>query len=226
VTPPPTPSPITGNRPAETTFRGWPTAAVQFLEGIERDNSKAYWSAHRDIYHTKVRGPMEALLAELAPEFGEGRVFRPYRDVRFSRDQSPYKTNIAARNDAGYFSLSAEVLGVGTGLYMPAPGQLARFRAAVAASRSGSELTGLVDGLRHKRIEVGAHEVLKSAPRGYPPDHPRIELLRYKGLTAWRQWTVGPWLQRASCKVRIVDFLLETGPLRHWLEAHAGSPED
>jgi uncharacterized protein (TIGR02453 family) len=209
-----------------TTFRGWPTAALAFLEGIERDNTKAYWTAHKDVYQTDVLEPMEALLAELAPEFGEGRVFRPYRDVRFSRDKSPYKTNIAAHNDAGYISLSAETLGVGTGLYMPSSAQLGRFRAAVAHQKSGPELTGLVGELRTKGIEVSAHEVLKSAPRGYPADHPRIELLRYKGLTAWRQWPVGPWLQRATSKMRIVDFLLETAPLRKWLTVHAGSPED
>lgn len=63
-------------------FRGWPAEAIEFFEGLEADISKAYWQDHKDIYERSVRGPMEELLAELAPEFGEGTIFRPYRDVR------------------------------------------------------------------------------------------------------------------------------------------------
>jgi uncharacterized protein (TIGR02453 family) len=161
-------------------------------------------------------------LAALASEFGEGRIFRPYRDVRFSADKSPYKTNIAAHNDTGYISLSAGALGVGGGLYMPSSDQLARFRSAVADDRSGPELVALVAALRRKKVQVGAHEVLKSAPRGFPTDHPRIELLRYKGLTGWKEWPVGPWLSTPEPKRRIVDFLHAIGPLRTWLESNVG----
>ena len=77
-------------------FHGWKVEALEFFEGLEADNSKAYWQRHKDVYETIVRAPMEELLAELEPEFGEGRIFRPYRDVRFSRDTSPYKTAIGA----------------------------------------------------------------------------------------------------------------------------------
>ena len=108
------------------------------------DNTKSFWTAHKEFYEAEVRGPMQDLLAELAPEFGEGHIFRPYRDTRFSVDKSPYKTNIAAHLDGGYLSLSADALGVGSGLYMPSPAQLARFRAAVADDRRGAELVGLV----------------------------------------------------------------------------------
>ncbi len=110
------------------------------------DNTKSYWTAHKEFYESSVLGPMRALLTELAPEFGEGRVFRPYRDTRFSRDKSPYKTTIAAHNDAGYISLSADALGVGSGLYMPSPAQLARFRAAVADDKTGAALLRLLEG--------------------------------------------------------------------------------
>src|SRR5256884_9626511 len=77
-------------------FRGWPAEAIEFYEGLEADNSKTYWQENKAVYEELVRGPMDALLAELAPEYGEGRIFRPYRDVRFSKDKSPYKTAIAA----------------------------------------------------------------------------------------------------------------------------------
>ncbi len=67
-------------------FRGWPAEALEFYEGLEADNSKAYWTAHKDVYETVVLSPMKAILAELAPEFefGDGKVFRPNRDVRFN----------------------------------------------------------------------------------------------------------------------------------------------
>jgi uncharacterized protein (TIGR02453 family) len=179
--------------------------------------------AHKDLYEAKVLAPMVALLSELAPEFGEGRVFRPYRDVRFSRDKSPYKTNIGALNDAGYISLSAGALGVGTGLYMPSADQLARFRTAVAHDPTGTELVRLVEALRTQGIVVSAHEVLKTAPRGYGADHPRIELLRHKGLTAWKEWPVGRWLGTAAAKKRITDVLGAAAPLRRWLDANVGA---
>ena len=113
-------------------FRGWRPEALEFFEGLETDNSKAYWQAHRSTYETEVLAPMEELLAELEPEWGEGRIFRPYRDIRFSADKSPYKTNIAAMVGPGYVHLSADGLGAGMGMYHMAPDQLERFRDVLA----------------------------------------------------------------------------------------------
>src|SRR5205085_3829994 len=113
-------------------FAGWPVEAVEFFEGLEADNSKAYWQEHKAVYHQCVKAPMVALLAELAPDFGQGRVFRPNRDIRFSKDKTPYKLNCAAQLPGGYVSFSADELFVGSGIYMPSPEQLRRFRTAVA----------------------------------------------------------------------------------------------
>jgi uncharacterized protein (TIGR02453 family) len=206
-------------------YKGWPVEAVEFLRGIEAENNKEFWTANKLVYQTKVLAPMTALLAELAPDYGEGRVFRPYRDTRFSADKSPYKTNIAAHNDAVYISLSPDALGVGAGLYMPSPDQLVRFRAAVADERSGTELLRVLAGLKKKHVEVGSHETLKTAPRGYASDHPRIEVLRYKGLTAWKEWPVGPWLGTSTPKRRIIEFIDAVGPLKKWLDLNVGAPE-
>src|SRR5271154_1030364 len=96
-------------------FRGWPAEALEFYEGLEADNSKVYWSQHKAVYAEAVQGPMAELLAELADEFGQGRIFRPHRDVRFSSDKSPYKTAIAATLGAGYLQLSADGLAAGSG---------------------------------------------------------------------------------------------------------------
>jgi uncharacterized protein (DUF2461 family) len=103
--------PAAGMRGARTTaFNGWKVEALEFFEGLEADNSKAYWQRNKDVYETLVRAPMEALLAELEQRWGEGRIFRPHRDVRFSRDKSPYKTNIAAVLGDGYVQLDKDGL--------------------------------------------------------------------------------------------------------------------
>src|ERR671914_3054006 len=162
-------------------FRGWPVEALEFFEGLEADNSKTYWQQNRDVYDGLVRAPMEELLEELAPEWGEGRIFRPYRDIRFSSDKSPYKTNIAASIGDGYVSLDADGLGAGRGMYEMAPDQLERYRAAGGKDRAGDNLVDIVASARAAGLEVTGHGVLKTAPRGYPRDHPRIELLRFKG---------------------------------------------
>jgi uncharacterized protein (TIGR02453 family) len=200
-------------------FTGWPVEAVEFYEGLEADNSRTYWHDHRSVYDTCVKAPMEALLAEL----GGGKVFRPNRDVRFSKDKSPYKLNCAAHlSNGGYVSVSADGLFVGSGLYMPDAAALRRFRAAVDDDRSGVELVSIVDALRRGGYEVGAHEVLKTAPRGFPADHPRIDLLRHKGLVMSKSWAVGAWLGTKKAKARVVTALEAARPLRDWLDRHVG----
>ncbi|PND56397.1 TIGR02453 family protein [Mycobacterium sp. ENV421] len=203
-------------------FRGWPIEAVEFYEGLEADNSKVYWTRHRSVYDRQVKAPMEELLAELAGEFGEGTLFRPHRDVRFSADKSPYKTNCAARLGSGYVSFSADGLSVGSGLYMPDAAALARYRAAVDAEKSGAALAGIVDTLHKGGYDTMAHDVLKTAPRGYPKDHPRIELLRHKGIAMMKTWQVGAWLGTAKAKGRVVTTLRAGAPLRDWLARHVG----
>ena len=203
-------------------FAGWKVEALEFFEGLEVDNSKAYWQRHKDVYDTIVRAPMEELLAELEPQFGESRIFRPYRDVRFSRDKSPYKTAIGATLGEGYIQVDARGLAVGSGKWEMAPDQLERYREAVADDTSGEELRRLVSGARAKKLDVHGHDVLKTAPKGYPKDHPRIELLRYKGLIAWREWPAGAWLGTRRAKDRIVGFLEQAHPLVEWLETNVG----
>lgn len=201
---------------------GWPAAALEFFDGLEVDNSKAYWQRHKDVYETSVRAPMEAMLAKLEPEWGEGRIFRPYRDIRFSRDKSPYKTNIGAMLGGGYVQLDANGLAAGCGMWEMAPDQLDRYRGAVDEDRSGKQLVGLVAKARASGLEVMAHGELKTAPRGYPKDHPRIELLRYKGLVTWRAWPVGAWLETDAAKDRVAAFFRASRPIQRWLDTKVG----
>ena len=203
-------------------FRGWPVEALEFYEALEADNSKAFWQRHKETYETIVRAPMEELLAELAPEWGEGRIFRPYRDVRFSADRSPYKTNIAATIGPRYVQLSANGLAAGAGMWEMAPDQLERYREGVDDERAGAELERIVATIRSTGVEAMGHGVLKTAPKGYPKDHPRIELLRFKGIVAWREWPAGAWLGTKKAKDRVVDVFRAAEPLTAWLSTHVG----
>jgi uncharacterized protein (TIGR02453 family) len=203
-------------------FQGWPEQALDFYDGLEVDNSRAYWQAHKDVYDTCVFGPMAELMAELEPVHGETKIYRPYRDLRFSKDKSPYKTAIGGHVGEGYVQFSAAGLAAGRGMYGMAPDQLERYRAAVAADRTGAALEDVIAGLRKHDIDVHGRESLKSAPRGYPADHPRIELLRHKGLVAWKEWPVEPWLATAAARQVIADFLVATEPLGNWLAENVG----
>ena len=203
-------------------FSGWPEEALDFYEGLEADNSKAYWTSQKAVYDQKVLGPMNELLEELGPEFGEGKVFRPYRDVRFSKDKSPYKTQMGARLGRGYIQLSAKGLAVGDGMYGMESDQLDRYRRAVAHDTTGTELERVIAGIEQRGYGVYGRDVLKSAPRGYSADHPRIGLLRYKGIVAWMEWPAEPWLETAAVKDRITSFLRATQPLGAWLDTNVG----
>jgi uncharacterized protein (TIGR02453 family) len=202
-------------------FRGWKAEALEFFDGLEADNSKTYWERNRATYDELVRAPMEALVAELAPK-GEGKIFRPYRDVRFSKDKSPYKTNIAATVGHGYVHLDANGLAAGAGMWEMAPDQLERYRGAVDDARSGEQLERVVAEARRAGATIESHGELKTVPRGYPKDHPRAELLRYKGIVAWREWPAGAWLGTAKAKDRLVEFFRISRPLVRWLDANVG----
>jgi uncharacterized protein (TIGR02453 family) len=204
-------------------FSGWPDEALEFYEGLVADNSKIYWTRHKQTYDDCVLGPMSELVAELAPEFGEAKIFRPYRDVRFSKDKTPYKTHIGALVGSGYVQFSAQGLAAGDGMYHLAPDQLERYRQAVADDRAGPQLTKVIAEVEGQGIEVHGQDPLKTAPRGYPADHPRIDLLRCKGLIAWQQWPAAEWLGTAAAAGRITGFLRAARPLSTWLTAHVGS---
>jgi uncharacterized protein (TIGR02453 family) len=196
---------------------------VEFFHGLQADNTKAYWSAHKALYEASVRTPMAELLSELSGEFGHGRIARPYRDVRFRAATSPYKTEIYATFErGGYVRLGADGLRAASGYFMMSAAQLDRYRRAADRDTEGVQLAQLVARLRAAGLEVGGGQALKTAPRGYPAAHPRIELLRYKGLICWRHWPVAPWLHTAKAKEQVAGVLRSAAPLYQWLDQHVG----
>jgi uncharacterized protein (TIGR02453 family) len=203
------------------TFKGWSEDCQRFFIGLELDNSKKYFEANRRTYEDSVKGPMAALLETLEPDYGPGKVFRANRDIRFSKDKSPYKTNIAADvgmgNKGGYLSLDARGFTVATGRYMMSPEEIARFRKKVAADASGTQLAGIVAKLKKSGYDIGGEE-LKRVPPPWPQEHPRAELLRRKSLYVWKNYGLQPWLGSASARRYVVKMWTDAQPLNDWFK--------
>ena len=208
-------------------FRGWPEAAFDFYARLAMDNTRAFWQANRSVYDDAVRAPFEALSDVIEAEYGRLRVFRPHRDMRFSKDKSPYKTaaGAVAEGEDGavyYAQVSADGLFVGSGYYHLQSDQLTRWREAVDDEARGNEIADVVAALTKRRLEIGAMDTLKTAPRGYSRDHPRVELLRMKGLTAGKSFPVARWMHTPSAAQRIVSIWSECAPMNEWLARYVG----
>jgi uncharacterized protein (TIGR02453 family) len=179
-----------------TAFTGFPTAALDFYDDLEMDNTKSFWTAHKEVYDTAVAAPMKALVAGLEDEFGPAKVFRPYRDVRFAKDKTPYKTHQGAFVANGpatgwYVQVSAPGVRVGVGFYEASSGRLAGIREAIDDERRGTELEKILGDLQGEGWTLGGDK-LKTSPRGYDTDHPRIELLRHKSMTLGKSYGFEP----------------------------------
>ena len=200
-------------------FRGWTEAFQRFFIGLELDNSKSYFEANRKTYENEVRGPMVALLASLEPEFGAAKLSRPNRDIRFSKDKSPYKLNVYGHNGGGYVSLGAKGLVAAAGPYGLEPAQIARYREAVAAEPTGAQLQAIVDALEAKGYQIGGED-LKRVPSPHPHDHPRARLLRHKRLFYWKDFGLQPWLGTPRAADRVAATWRDGRPLAAWFAEH------
>jgi uncharacterized protein (TIGR02453 family) len=208
-----------------STFAGFPVAALDFYDDLEVDNTRAYWEKHKDVYTESVKAPMAALCAALAPEFGEAKVFRPYRDVRFAKDKTPFKTHQGAFVPAGpatgwYVEVSARGVRTGAGFYEASSPRLASIRAAIDDDRRGQELERLLAGLAADGWDV-AGERLKTTPRGYPADHPRIGLLRHKSMTVGRSHGFEPVVHTPELLDVVRDDWRALRPLVEWVAENA-----
>ena len=181
-------------------FLGFPDTQA-FLGELRANNDRAWFNANKARYERAYKAPAEAFVAELRPRLEAlagvplgGKAFRIHRDVRFSKDKSPYHTHLhlgfqhqraagePRRRGGFYFGLDPEVLTVGVGAFDFGPADLDRYRKAVADDAWGGELAELIAGLGVRQYEPD----LKRTPAPYPADHPRAELLKRKGLNVWR----------------------------------------
>lgn len=202
------------------TFSGIPHAAADFYAELEQDNTTEFWAAHRERWERDVRAPVVALAAELEEEFGPAKVFRPQRNLRFSKDKTPYKTHQGVYVGVGprtgwYLEVSADGFRLGGGSYHLEPQALAAYRAAVDGPR-GAALERIVDELRQGGWEVGG-STLRTAPRGVARDHPRIALLRHTSVSAMRWVEDADVVTTRTLVDRVRRDWREVRPLVEWL---------
>jgi uncharacterized protein (TIGR02453 family) len=208
---------------------GFTAKATRFFAGLESDNSKDYWTANKAVFEKDVKEPMAALVDSLPERFQPFKVFRMNRDIRFSPDKSPYKTQHGAAHETDgtvyYLHVDAQGLMAACGAYMMSPDQLERYREAVAADTTGRALEGILRDLSERGIEVGhgMGEPLKTAPRGYPKDHPRVDLLRRKAVSAHRRLTGTPLRDSTAARQFVVDTFDACEPLNEWVKSNIGS---
>lgn len=203
---------------------GIPLAATDFFAELEANNEREWWLAHKAQWQQLVRDPLQKLVGDLAAEFGEAKLFRPYRDVRFSLDKSPYKIHqgavVATAPGIGYYvQISASGLLTGSGWYQPSPEQVAAYREAVLNDRSGAALAGLVATVKASGFDLDG-DTLKTAPRGIDPGHPRIELLRHRSLLVSREHGAPDWLETEAALDQVRADWRANRPLMDWLVEH------
>jgi uncharacterized protein (TIGR02453 family) len=204
----------------------WPPEALQFFHELENNNNREWFKANRSRYDNDLLAPTRAL-AERLSGLGEPHYFRPYRDTRF-RPGPPISEHIALGIGEGavagyYVALSLDGLVVGAGLHHPTTDQLERFRAAIAQDRPAAAFERTVLEAEARGLQL-AEPALKRAPRGYPADHPRLDLLRLKDLTVHRQHPLEPWLHQPGCDERIEAELESTRPFVDWITKTIGPP--
>jgi uncharacterized protein (TIGR02453 family) len=209
-------------------FEGFPDEGLVFYEGLEADNSKTYWTQHKAAYDAHVRAPLQALLDELTPEFGAAKVFRPYRDVRFSNDKTPYKTHQGAvvhadgaGTGAWYVQLSADGLMVAGGSWRLESDQVARYRRAVADDVRGPQLEKEVHRLTAAGWAIDGDRLVR-VPAGHDPDAPRTDLLKHKALHARRTWEPADWLHTRRALDEVRSAWSELRLLNAWLADNVG----
>ena len=208
-------------------FDGFPEAALDFYDDLELDNTKSFWEAHKAVYNDAVKKPMLALTAALEDEFGPAKIFRPFRDVRFAKDKSPYKTHqgayVATGPSTGYYlQVGAAGVFVGAGFYEASSARLAVVREAMVDEAHGQQLVDLLAGLEKGGWKIGG-ETLKTAPRGYDVDHPRIGLLRHKSLTVGVDYGFEPFIHTSKLVDRVRKDWRKATPFLEWIGAHGNA---
>jgi uncharacterized protein (TIGR02453 family) len=186
-------------------FAGFPPEAMTFLRNLKKHNTREWFQPRKEIYEEKVKGPMLELvtalmqrLADFAPDYvadPNKAIYRVYRDTRFSKEKTPYKTHIAAifkhrdlekHSGAGfYFSVAPEEIEVGGGVYMPMPDHLLAIRNYLAENHEGFRRIAAARDVR-RLLGVVTGESLSRVPKGFAADHPAADLLRMKQFLLFR----------------------------------------
>jgi uncharacterized protein (TIGR02453 family) len=208
----------------ERAFTGWPRGFVEFLTELEANNDRDWFKANRWRYDALLREPMTALGEDLS-KLGRPHLFRPYNDTRF-HPGPPIKEHqglaLGYDGSGGYYvEISLDGLLVAAGLYAPQSDQVERFRAAVADGRRGAALRRALDKADAAGLKLGEPD-LKRVPRGYPPEHPRAELLRYRRIVVYKRVPLAKWMSTRTAGGRIEESLAAGTALVNWTRNNVG----
>jgi len=209
---------------AATEFRGWPPGALEFLRELEANNERDWFKANRARYDEQLVAPARALAQDLA-DLGSSHLFRPWNDTRF-HPGPPIKEQLGLAIGYGgaggfYVELSLDGLLVAAGLHQPAPDQVDRMRRAIDQPRIAAALERALRRATDAGLVVSDPDLVR-APRGYPADHPRIDLLRRRRITVARRHDLRGWLHKPEAGRRIREGLDAAAPLVRWLSEHVG----
>jgi uncharacterized protein (TIGR02453 family) len=219
-------------------FAGMPDEGLAFLEDLEERNTKEFFDANKRLFKEQVATPFTALVEAAAarlrrgvPDLGQPKIFRIYRDLRFTRDKTPYKTSMSAsvpsrpREELGgpgvatgfYVNVGPAGLYTASGLYHPGRPELERVRAAIADPAMGPELEAILRQAAAQGLEPWL-DPLQRMPRPWPADHPRAGLLKARSLVLNRQHERAPWLQTGELLDHLVADWKAMIPFNRWLE--------
>ncbi|MEK7250756.1 MAG: DUF2461 domain-containing protein [Bacteroidota bacterium] len=218
-------------------FEGFPKSGIDFLKKLKKNNNREWFQNYKHEYEESVKFPMQCLIATLAHElrdeipemeFNPKRsIFRIHRDVRFSKNKAPYKTNIAAAFELKGKKKSTETPGlyvgiepgsvfVGGGLYMPWGEQLKAIRQAIIAKPE--EYLAIIEDKRFKKVFGGIMgDKLQKAPLGIAKDHPMIEHLKHKQFFVGKEWNSESLCYSKKFSDTIAEVFIDTMPLVRWL---------
>lgn len=227
-------------------FDGFPKGGVNFFRQLSVLQDRDWFKAHKADYEALWQTPMTALfdelhgkLAKAFPEVkrGKPKVFRIYRDVRFSKDKAPFKTHVAvvlplvptpagAEHSLGFYCSFGEGVFVAAGRWMLEGAELARFRKAIAADKTGAPFAAAVKRLEAKGFGVGSEDALKRPPPGVDKAHPRVELLKLKGFALrFPARTPADLHDGKKLVAGLVKDVQAATPVLRWLDAMArGKP--
>lgn len=227
--------------PDSTTFKGFPPATLQYLQDLADNNNREWFEANRERYEKDLLEPAVAFVAALGARLqaispglrvdtatnGTGTLARIYRDTRFSPDKTPYKTHLSGmfwegpgkktENPAFGFQVSPQGMGLMAGMFAFPKKVLAAYQEAVADQALGSELEASLKQVQAHGPYVLQGEQYQRVPGGFPAEHPRADLLRYKGLYFMAP-ALSPEQVTSSQVVPLVFQHFERlAPLQQWL---------
>lgn len=219
-------------------FQGFPKDGMVFLKRLKRNNNRPWFQKHKEEYEQNVKFPMQSLISSLAVEMADiapeiefnpkRSIFRIHRDVRFSRNKAPYKTNVAASFDQRakknspvetpglYVGIEPGSIFIGGGLYMPTGEQLKAIRKAIV-DHPDDYLEVVMNRRFRKEFGGVQGETLQKAPLGYPKDHSMIEHLKHKQFFVGKEYENEPICFKPAFLDLVVAVFADTMPLVRWL---------